>query len=99
MSTNKLLAKIAGDFNKPDKCHNCFPEEIEEKMWPLPVEDLFMVGRRTQPKLNKLGIYTIGDLANIDFNLISTLLKSHGRLIYAYAHGHDVSTFIKCLFS
>lgn len=93
ISTNKLLAKMAGDFEKPDKYHTCFPEEIREKMWPLPVEDLFMVGRRTQPKLNKLGIYTIGDLANADFNLISTLLKSHGRLIYAYANGHDVSTF------
>jgi len=93
VSTNKLLAKMAGDFEKPDKCHTCFPEELKEKMWPLPVEDLFMVGRRTQPKLNRLGIYTIGDLANADFNLISTLLKSHGRLIYAYAHGHDVSTF------
>ena len=93
VSTNKLLAKMAGDFEKPDKCHTCFPEEIKEKMWPLPVGDLFMVGRRTQPKLNRLGIYTIGDLANSDFNLISTLLKSQGRLIYAYAHGHDVSTF------
>lgn len=93
ISTNKLLAKMAGDFEKPDKCHTCFPEEIKEKMWILPVENLFMVGRRTQPKLNKFGIYTIGDLANADFNLISTLLKSHGRLIYAYANGHDASTF------
>nr|WP_312577181.1 DNA polymerase IV [Sedimentibacter sp.] len=93
VSTNKLLAKMAGDFEKPDKCHTCFPEEIKEKMWPLSVENLFMVGRRTQPKLNKLGIYTIGDLANADFNIISTLLKSHGRLIYAYANGLDASTF------
>ncbi len=93
VSTNKLLAKMAGDFEKPDKCHTCFAEEIKEKMWPLSVENLFMVGRRTQPKLNKLGIYTIGDLANADFNIISTLLKSHGRLIYAYANGHDASIF------
>lgn len=93
VSTNKLLAKMAGDFEKPDKCHTCFPEEIKEKMWPLSVENLFMVGRRTQPKLSKLGIYTIGDLANADFNIISTLLKSHGRLIYAYANGHDASIF------
>jgi len=59
VSTNKLLAKMAGDFEKPNKCHTCFPEEIKEKMWTLPVEDLFMVGRRTQPKLNRLGIYTM----------------------------------------
>ncbi len=84
---------MAGDFEKPDKCHTCFPEEIKDKMWPLPVEDLFMVGRQTKLKLNKLGIYTIGDLANSDYKLISTLLKSHGRLIYAYANGLDASTF------
>lgn len=93
VSTNKLLAKMAGDFEKPDKCHTCFPEEVKDKLWPLPVEDLFMVGRKTKPKLNNIGIYTIGDLANSDHSLISTLLKSHGRLIYAYANGHDVSTF------
>ena len=95
ISTNKLLAKMAGDFEKPDKCHTCFPEEIKDKMWSLPVEDLFMVGRRTKSKLNKLGIYTIGDLATSDYKLISTLLKSHGRLIYAYANGLDTSNFKK----
>lgn len=93
ISNNKLLAKMAGDFEKPDKCHTCFPEEIKDKLWPLPVEDLFMVGRRTKPKLNRLGIYTIGELANADYKLISTLLKSHGRLIYAYANGLDASAF------
>lgn len=93
VSTNKLLAKMAGDFEKPDKCHTCYPEEIKEKLWPLPVEDLFMVGRKTKPKLNRLGIYTIGDLANADYKLLSTMLKSHGRMIYAYANGIDASTF------
>jgi len=93
VSTNKLLAKMAGDFKKPDMCHTCFKEEIKEKLWILPVEDLFMVGRKTKPKLNNYGIYTIGDLANTDYNFISSMLKSHGRLIYAYAHGIDLSTF------
>lgn len=93
ISTNKLLSKMAGDFEKPDKCHTCFPEELKTKLWPLPVEDLYMVGRRTKSKLNRLGIYTIGDLANADYKLISTLLKSHGKLIYAYANGLDSSTF------
>ncbi len=93
ISNNKLLAKMAGDFEKPNKVHTCFPEEIKYKLWKLPIEDLYMVGRKTAPKLNNLGIYTIGDLANADFNLISSLLKSHGRLIYAYANGIDDSTF------
>jgi len=93
ISENKLLAKQAGDFEKPNKCHTLFPDEIKEKLWVLQVEDLFMVGRRTKPKLNKLGIYTIGDLANADYKLISSMLKSHGRLIYNYAWGIDSSVF------
>jgi DNA polymerase-4 len=93
ISENKLLAKQAGDLEKPDKCHTMFIEEIEEKLWPLPVEELFMIGRRTKPKLNRWGIYTIGELANADYKLISTMLKSHGRLIYNYAWGRDASVF------
>mgnify|MGYP000738032796 CR=1 FL=1 len=93
ISTNKLLAKMAGDFEKPDKCHTCFPEEIETKLWPLPVEELFMVGRRTKPKLNRWGINTIGDLAKIDFKLIHESLGAHGSMIYAYANGIDTSAF------
>ncbi len=93
ISENKLLAKMAGDFKKPDMVHSCFPEEVKYKLWPLPVEELYMVGRRTAPKLNDLGIYTIGDLANTDYNMLSSLLKSHGKLIYAYANGIDNSDF------
>lgn len=93
ISENKLLAKQAGDFEKPDKCHTLFHDEIKGKLWILPVEDLFMVGRRTKPKLNRWGIYTIGDLANADYKFISSMLKSHGRLIYNYAWGRDNSAF------
>jgi len=93
VSENKLLAKQAGDLEKPDKCHTIFADEVREKLWVLPVEDLFMVGRRTKPKLNRWGIYTIGDLANADYQLISSVLKSHGRMIYNYAWGRDSSVF------
>jgi DNA polymerase-4 len=93
VSENKLLAKQAGELEKPNKCHTLFLDEIKEKLWKLPVEELFMVGRRTKPKLNRWGIYTIGDLANADYKLISSMLKSHGRLIYNYAWGRDGSLF------
>lgn len=93
ISTNKLLAKQASELSKPNKVHTIYPEEIEEKLWPLPVEELFMVGMKTKPKLNQIGIYTIGELANSDYNLISSKFKSHGRLIYQYALGIDNSTF------
>lgn len=63
ISSNKLLAKMASDFQKPDRVHTLFPEEIPEKMWPLPVSELLFVGRSTENTLKKLGIYTIGDLA------------------------------------
>jgi DNA polymerase-4 len=93
ISTNKLLAKQASELEKPDRVHTLYPEEIKEKLWPLPVGELFMVGHRTVPKLNQLNIYTIGELANTDRKLISGLLKSHGRLIHDYSWGRDDSKF------
>lgn len=91
ISNNKLLAKIASDLRKPNHIHTLFPHEIKDKMWPLPVEDLFMVGRATAPKLHKLNVFTIGDLANHDINTIRYFLKSHGQLIWNYANGIDYS--------
>ncbi|KZL88545.1 DNA polymerase Y family protein [Clostridium magnum] len=89
ISNNKLLAKVASDLKKPDRIHTLFPHEIEEKMWPLPVEDLFMVGRATAPKLHKININTIGDLANYDVEILRNIFKSHGQLIWNYANGID----------
>ena len=63
ISSNKLLAKMASDFEKPNKIHTLYPEEIRDKMWPLPVRELFMLGRKTAPKLYNMNIKTIGDLA------------------------------------
>jgi DNA polymerase IV len=91
ISNNKLLAKVAGDLKKPDMIHTLFPEEIEKKMWPLPVEDLFMVGRATAPKLHRLNINTIGDLARYDLDILKNALKSQGELIWNYANGIDDS--------
>mgnify|MGYP000086261929 CR=1 FL=1 len=87
ISSNKLLAKMASDFEKPDKVHTLFPEEVPVKMWPLPVRDLFMVGHASAAKLELLGIKTIGDLAKMDPALIEAHLKSHGRTIWEYANG------------
>ena len=70
ISTNKLLAKMASDFKKPNLVHTLFPEEVPTKMWPLPVSDLFFVGRQTTKRLHALGIFTIGDLAKTDKKII-----------------------------
>ncbi|HSN67284.1 MAG TPA: DNA polymerase IV [Fusibacter sp.] len=95
ISSNKLLAKVASDMKKPDGVTTLYPEEIPEKMWPLPVGDLFMVGRATLEKLNFLGIETIGDLANYDLEVLKTTLKSHGVLILNYANGIEDSVVQK----
>lgn len=91
ISNNKLLAKVASDIRKPDAVITLFPCEIKEKMWPLPVEDLFMVGRATLPKLHNLNVFTIGDLANSDIKIIKEKMKSHGVMIFNYANGHEFS--------
>jgi len=92
ISTNKLLAKMASDFEKPNKVHTLFPEEIEAKMWPLPVRDLFMVGKSTAAKLELLGIKTIGELAKTDPDILVSHLKSHGRIIWEYANGIETTS-------
>ncbi|NLK43694.1 MAG: DNA polymerase IV [Tissierellia bacterium] len=88
---NKLLAKMASDFKKPDMIHTLFKNEIKDKMWPLPVEELFMVGPRTKVKLNNRGIFTISDLANLSRDYIYSWLKKPGLLIWDYANGIDNS--------
>ena len=89
ISSNKLLAKMAGDFEKPNKVHTLFPEEVEAKFWPLPVRDLFLVGAATERKLKMLGIYTIGDLAHADVRLLKKRLGKHGETIWHFANGRN----------
>ena len=91
ISENKLLAKMASDFQKPDRVHTLWREEIPDKMWPLPASDLFFVGRATAKKLFNLGIHTIGELAHADPHLLKVHLKKHGEVIWAFANGMDVS--------
>lgn len=91
VSSNKLLAKMASDFEKPNLVHTLYPEEIERKMWPLPVRDLFFVGGASERKLKTLGIETIGDLAKADLNTLRLVLKKHGEVIWNFANGRDVS--------
>lgn len=90
VSCNRLLAKMASDFKKPNLVHTLFPEEIPDKMWPLPVEDLFFVGRSTSKRLHDLGIHTIGDIAQCDVNTLRYHFKKHGETIWNYANGYDV---------
>ena len=92
VGSNKLLAKMASDFEKPDKVHTLFLDEISEKMWSLPVRELFSVGQSTAQKLERACIRTIGELAAVDISVIKALLGAKmGEHLYNYANGIDDS--------
>lgn len=91
ISDRKVLAKMASDFQKPNLTHTLYSYEIKEKMWPLPVSSLFMCGHSSREVLQKLGILTIGDLAGTDVAILTSHLKSHGKLLWEYANGIDES--------
>lgn len=91
ISNNKLLAKMASDFEKPDKIHTLYTSEIQTKMWSLPVSELFMLGKKSVPKLYKMGIKTIGDLAKKDRQLLIKTFGKHGNIMWEYANGIDNS--------
>ncbi len=91
ISDKKVLAKMASDFQKPDKVHTLYSWEISEKLWPLPISSLYMCGKSSARILQKLEIRTIGDLAAANKEIICSHLKSHGLLLWEYANGHDES--------
>lgn len=91
ISDKKVLAKMASDFKKPNLVHTLYQSEIREKMWPLPVSDLFGCGKASVDTLQKLEINTIGDLAKTDPGILKAHLKSHGYGLWQYANGIDDS--------
>ncbi|MCH5256349.1 MAG: DNA polymerase IV [Lachnospiraceae bacterium] len=91
ISDKKVLAKMASDFKKPNLTHTLYSYEIQEKLWALPVSSLFMCGRSSVEILHNLGITTIGDLAKSDLSIVTSNLKSHGKLLWEYANGIDDS--------
>lgn len=92
IGSNKLLAKMASDFEKPDKVHTLWSYEVPSKMWPLPVGELLWIGRKTKARLTAYGIYTIGDLAHTSKGkLIRLVGSSFAEQIYENANGRDTS--------
>lgn len=87
ISSNKLLAKMASDFKKPNLVHTLFPEEIPRKLWPLPLEDLFGIGKSSAKRLRSLGFRTIGDLAKANKQFLISNFKSQGEYIWNSANG------------
>jgi len=92
VGSNKLLAKMASDFEKPDKVHTLWESEVQEKMWPLGVRDLLWVGKKTEARLTSYGIRTIGDLATIDITMLTRLVGRNAAIqLHEYANGRDDS--------
>ena len=91
IANNKLCAKMASDFEKPNKVHTLFNDEIPNKMWPLPIGDLLFVGKKTSEKLKKMGFNTIGDVANANPEIFVKEFKSIGIEIWNRANGIDDS--------
>lgn len=88
---NKLCAKMASDFEKPDKIHTLYYHEIETKLWPLPVSDLFMIGKQTTKKLHELKINTVFELAHSDMDFLYQHFKNTAQTMWNYANGIDNS--------
>ena len=91
IANNKLCAKMASDFTKPNKVHTLYKEQVKEKMWPLPIGDLFGIGKKTVPKLEAIGVKTISDLANYDCLRLSRYFKNQAPYMINIANGIDDS--------
>ena len=92
IGSNKLLAKMASDFEKPDKVHTLWSEEVKEKMWPLPVRDLLWVGKKTEERLTAYGIKTIGQLAALGMGSLTRLVgQKFAVQLHENANGRDDS--------
>ncbi len=91
IANNKLCAKMASDFEKPDKVHTLFNNEIKDKLWHLDVDDLFMVGKKTAIKLHEMNIKTIGELSKISKDELISRFKKQGEMLFNYSRGIDNS--------
>ncbi|MCQ2509091.1 MAG: DNA polymerase IV [Lachnospiraceae bacterium] len=89
ISDRKILAKMASDFEKPDKVHTLYAREIREKLWPLPIGELHMCGKSAAAKFRNMGVNTIGDLAQLDVSYAENWLKKQGRMLWEFANGID----------
>lgn len=94
VSWNKIFAKLGSDMKKPDAVTVITPENFRDKVWPLPVEDLLYVGKATKQKLNRLGITTIGQLASMPEQTLSSKFGKWGNYLYVFANGMDESPVV-----
>lgn len=91
ISENKFLSKMASELKKPLGITELWKDDIQIKLWPLPVKAMYGIGNKTADKLNQLGIQTIGELAKHDRSQLLKTFEKYGDEIYLHANGHDTS--------
>ena len=87
----KAAAKMASEWEKPDRVHTLWPHEIQTKLWPMPIDFLFMAGRRTVAALRKIGVDTVGDMAALSPSFVKERFGKNGLTLWHYANGRDDS--------
>jgi len=91
ISENKFLAKMASEFRKPMGITEVWVDDVKEKIWPLPIRQMYGIGKKTEEKLNNMGIYTIGDIAKSNRDLLVKKFGKYGDELYRLANGIDLS--------
>ena len=89
VSYNKIFAKLGSDYKKPDAVTTMYRDEYKYKAWPLKASDLLYVGRSTNAKLKRVGIKTIGDIANAREEFMVDRLGKMGSILWGFANGYD----------
>ncbi|MCX7921913.1 MAG: DNA polymerase IV [Clostridia bacterium] len=91
ISENKFLAKMASEMHKPMGITEIWVKDIKQKLWPLPVRDMYGIGKQMEKKLNNLAIFKIGDIARTDIKLLVKVFGKYGEEIHRLANGIDPS--------
>ena len=91
VSFNKIFAKLGSDYKKPDAVTEISRENFRDIVFPLPVEELLFVGKSTAARLRRMGIYTIGALAQFPPELLCQRMGKAGQTLHCYANGLDCS--------
>ncbi len=91
ISENKFLAKMGSELKKPQGITELFVKDIKEKLWPLPIREMYGIGKQTEQRLMDYAIYKIGDIANCNAEFLKSNFGKYGEELYRLANGIDNS--------
>ena len=94
ISENKFLAKMGSELKKPQGITELYVKDVEEKLWPLPVREMYGIGKQTEQRLMDYAIYKIGDIANSNLEFLKSNFGKYGEELYRLSKGIDNSTVV-----